>query len=167
MFAKEIPIFPAQSTHQRPRPRTRCPDASPRGAAVQCNAWSQASRPWRGSRSGRRTGMLEVGDTICIYIYISIYLSISMYAYVCVYIYIYIYPEVVEYGHDKKQATKKGASLTKKWWFILDCSSASLLTQPISKYIIEIAWYNFLSLSLASRLFPLVCPAQFLLNFRL
>ena len=29
------------------------------------------------------------------------------------YVYIYIYPEVVEYGHDKKQATKKGASLTK------------------------------------------------------
>jgi hypothetical protein len=55
------------------------------------------------------------------------------------YVCIYIYPEVVEYGHDKKQATKKGASLTKKWWFILDCSSASLLTQPISKYIIEIA----------------------------
>ena len=23
------------------------------------------------------------------------------------YVYIYIYPEVVEYGHDKKQATKK------------------------------------------------------------
>ena len=62
-----------------------------------------------------------------------------MYVYIY-YIYIYIlYPEVVEYGHDKKQTTKKGASLTEKWCFILDCSSASLLTQPISKYTIEIA----------------------------
>ena len=164
MFAKEIPIFPAQSTHQRPRPRTRCPDASPQGAAVQCNAWSQASRPWRGSRSGRRTGMLEVGDTICIYIYISIYLSISMYAYVCVYIYISWSSRIWTW---QKTSHKKGSIFDKKWWLILDCSSASLLTQPISKYIIEIAWYNFLSLSLASRLFPLVCPAQFLLNFRL
>ena len=101
--------------------------------------------------------------------YMHIYIYPSIYLYLCMhmYVYIYIYPEVVEYGHDKKQATKKGASLTKKWWFILDCSSASLLTQPISKYIIEIAWYNFLRLFLASGLFPLVCPAQFLLNFRL